>query len=134
MAMGSRPVGRGGLWGRERECALLDELIGSVRRGESRSLMLRGEAGIGKTALLERLISSGDGFDVIRATGVESEMELAFAGLQQLCAPMLADVAGLPGPQCDALQIAFGLNAGPMPDRFLVGLAVLTLISQAADR
>src|SRR5688500_6745986 len=109
MALANRPFGRGRLRWRKQERALLDELVGSVRRGESRSLMLRGAAGIGKTALLEHLVESSDGLEVVRATGVESDMELAFAGLQQLCAPMLGGLGGLPDPQHEALRIVFGM-------------------------
>ena len=132
--MGTGLPGRTRLWGRDQECTLLDELVSSVRRGESRSLVLRGEAGIGKTALLEYLIESASDLKVARATGVESEMELAFASLQQLCASLLDRLERLPAPQRDALRIVFGLSAGPAPDRFLVGLAVLTLVSEAAER
>ena len=121
------------LLGRADECALLDRLLGDVRRGESRSLVLRGEAGIGKTALLEYLVESASDLTVARATGVESEMELAFASLHQLCAPLLDGLERLPGPQRDALRIVFGMTTGPAPDRFLVGLAVLSLVSEAAE-
>jgi len=134
MAMGSGQPGRTRMWGRERERALLDELISSVRRGESRSLLLRGEAGIGKTALLEYLIASASDLNIARATGVASEMELAFASLHQLCAPMVDMVERLPAPQRDALRIVFGLSAGPAPDRFLVAVAVLTLLSEVAEQ
>jgi len=95
---------------------------------------LRGEAGVGKSALLEYLIEQAQGCDVARAAGIESEMELAFAGLHQVCAPMLDRVAELPGPQRDALSTEFGLRDGDAPDRFLVGLAVLTLLSDAAEQ
>ena len=121
------------LRGRAGECAALDELVRDIRRGESRSLALRGEAGIGKTALLEYLVESASDLAVVRAAGVESEMELAFAGLQQLCAPMLDRLGALPAPQRQALEIVFGLSAGAAPDRFLVGLAVLSLFSEVAD-
>jgi DNA-binding CsgD family transcriptional regulator len=121
------------LSGRAGECALLDELLEGIRRGESRSLVLRGEAGIGKTALLEYLVESASGLTVVRAVGVESEMELAFASLHQLCAPMLDRLDRLPGPQRQALEIAFGVSAGAAPDRFLVGLAVLGLLSEVAE-
>jgi len=122
------------LRGRSSECALLDDLVSAIRRGESRSLVVRGEAGIGKTALLEYLVSSASDLTVVRAVGVESEMELAFASLHQLCGPMLDRLHLLPGPQRRALEIVFGLAAGAAPDRFLVGLGVLSLFSEAADR
>jgi len=96
-------------------------------------LVLRGEAGIGKTALLSYLIESASGVTVHRAVGVESEMELAFASLHQLCGPMLGRLPTLPAPQRQALEIVFGLSAGAAPDRFLVGLAVLSLFSEVAD-
>ena len=94
--------------------------------------MVSGEPGVGKSALLDYLASRAGGCRVVRAAGVESEMELAFAGLHQLLAPVLDQVEGLPGPQRDALRTAFGLSAGPAPDRFLVGLAVLGLVSEVA--
>ena len=124
------PLGPGwntGLSGRARECALLDELIARVRRGESRSLVLRGEAGIGKTALLDHLIASAPDFTVVPGGGGGVEMELAYAGLHQLCGPLLDGLDRLPAPQRDALGIVFGVSAGSAPDRFLVGLAVLSL-------
>ena len=121
------------LRGRAGECAALDELVRDIRQGESCSLVLRGEAGIGKTALLEYLVESASDLAVVRAAGVESEMELAFASLQQLCAPMLDRLGALPAPQRQALEIVFGLSAGAAPDRFLVGLAVLSLFSEVAD-
>jgi hypothetical protein len=95
--------------------------------------VLRGEAGIGKTALLEHAVASASGLRVLRATAVESEMELPFAALHQLCGPMLDRVDRLPGPQRDALAITFGVRAVPAPDRFFVGLAVLSLLSEVAD-
>ncbi len=121
------------LLGRAEECATLNALIADIRRGESRSLVLRGEAGIGKTALLRHLVESAQGLTVARAVGVESEMELAFASLHQLCAPLLYRLPRLPVPQREALGIVFGLHSGPAPDRFLVGLAVLSLLSVVAD-
>ena len=121
------------LLGRADECALLDGLIGDIRRGESRSLVLRGDAGIGKTALLTYLVESASDVTVDRAVGVESDMELAFAGLHQLCGPMLDLLPRLPAPQRQALEIVFGRSSGAAPDRFLVGLAVLSLFSEAAD-
>jgi hypothetical protein len=121
------------LLGRTDHCALLDRLIADIRRGESRSLVLRGEAGIGKSALLQYLVESASDLTVARAVGVESEMELPFASLHQLCAPMLDRLEKLPAPQRQALEIVFGLSPGGPPDRFLVGLAVLTLLSEAGD-
>jgi DNA-binding CsgD family transcriptional regulator len=111
---------------------VLDQLIGVVRAGGSRVLVVRGEPGVGKSALLEYLAGRAAGCRVVRTVGVESEMELAFAGLHQLLAPVLHHLDRLPGPQRDALRTAFGLSAGPPPDRFLVGLAVLGLVSEVA--
>ena len=105
----------------------------NVRGGQSRVLVLRGEAGVGKTALFEYLQGQASGCRIARAAGVESEMELPFAGLHQLCAPMLHRLGRLPGPQSDALGAAFGLREGDAPDRFLVGLAVLSLLSDVAE-
>src|SRR4051794_25684814 len=124
----------GGLRGRASECALLDDLVAAIGRGESRSLVLRGEAGIGKTALLEYLIASAPDATVVRAVGVQSDMELAFASLHQLCGPLLDGLEGLPAPQRQAMEIVFGLTAGEAPDRFLVGLAALSLFSEAAEQ
>jgi hypothetical protein len=133
MAAGSRPQERAAqLKGRRAELGLLDGLIEAVRAGESRVLVLRGEPGVGKTALLDHLAVRASGCRVARAAGVQSEMELAFAGLQQLCAPMLNHLEAIPAPQRDAARIAFGLSAGSAPDRFLVALAALSLLSQAA--
>ena len=122
-----------GLRGRETECAALDELVSALRRGESRSLVLRGEAGIGKTALLRHLLGSASDLAVVRAVGVESEMELAYATLHQLCGSLLGRREMLPAPQRQALDVVFGESVGPAPDRFLVGLATLSLFSAAAD-
>src|SRR4051794_24299695 len=121
-----------GLVGRRSECDALLELVAAARAGSSRVLVLRGEPGIGKTALLDFLVDRATGCRVTRAAGVESEMELAFAGVHQLCAPFLDRLGALPGPQQQALGTAFGLRPGPAPDRFLVGLAVLTLLSEVA--
>jgi DNA-binding CsgD family transcriptional regulator len=121
------------LRGRERECRLLDGLISALHRGESRSLVLLGEPGIGKTALLEYLLASASAMTVVWAAGVQSEMELAFATLHQLCSPLLDRRQGLPEPQRQALEIAFGERAGAPPDRFLVGLAALSLFSEVAE-
>jgi len=127
-AQGRQPT----LRGRADEGALLDTLVDAIRQGEGRSLVVRGEAGIGKTALLEYLVRSAADLTVLRAVGVESEMELAYAGLHQLCASLLDRLDRLPAPQRLALEIAYGLSAGGAPDRFLVGLAVLSLLSEAA--
>jgi DNA-binding CsgD family transcriptional regulator len=121
------------LLGRAHECAELDGLIDDVRRSESRSLVLRGEAGIGKTALLKYLVDSASDMTVDRAVGVESEMELAFASLHQLCGPMLDRLPALPAPQRHAIEVVFGMSDGGAPDRFLVGLAVLSLFSEVAE-
>ena len=120
------------LLNRYAERAALGRLLDAARAGHSGVLVVRGVPGIGKTALLEDAIESASGFRVARTVGVESEMELAFAALHLLCAPMLDRVDRLPGPQRDALAVAFGLTAGPVPDRFLVGLAALSLLSEVA--
>jgi len=120
------------LRGRRAELRVLDDLVAAVRAGESRVLVVRGEPGMGKTALLDHLAEQASGCRVVRAAGVQSEMELAFAGLHQLCAPMLDHLEAIPVPQRDAVRIAFGIGAGPAPDRFLIGLAVLSLLSEVA--
>jgi DNA-binding CsgD family transcriptional regulator len=116
------------------ERAALSQLLDTARAGRSGVLVMRGEPGVGKTALLEYAIESAAGLRVARVAGVESEMELAFAALHQLCAPMLDKLGGLPDPQRAALGVAFGLSTGAAPDRFLVGLAVLGLLSEAAEQ
>ena len=118
---------------RRTEQAALDRLLAEVRAGQSRVLVLRGEAGVGKTALLDYVQERAVECRVARAAGAESEMELAFAGLHQLCTPMLSNLAGLPGPQHDALGTVFGLSTGEAPGRLLVGLAVLGLLSEVAE-
>ncbi|HLN69740.1 MAG TPA: AAA family ATPase [Streptosporangiaceae bacterium] len=120
------------LRGRAGEVSALSRIVEAVRAGGSRVLVIRGEPGVGKTALLDYLAGQASGCRVMRALGVQSEMELAFAGLHQLCGPMLSRLDRLPGPQREALRTAFGLAAGPAPDRFLVGLAVLSLLSEVA--
>jgi DNA-binding CsgD family transcriptional regulator len=123
-----------GLTGRHTERGVLDQLVEAVKHaGESRALVVHGEAGVGKTALLEYLAGHAPGCRVARAAGVQSEMQLAFAGLHQLCAPMLDRLEALPLPQRDALRTAFGMSCGPAPDRFLIGLAVLSLLSHVAE-
>jgi hypothetical protein len=127
----------GGFWpglrGRQDECDTLSRLVASAQEGRSQVLVLRGEAGIGKTALLEFLAGSARGCQVGRAAGVESELELAYAALHQLCSPYLDRIGTLPAPQRAALGTAFGLQPGRAPDRFLLGLAVLTLLSEVAE-
>jgi DNA-binding CsgD family transcriptional regulator/tetratricopeptide (TPR) repeat protein len=118
---------------RNREREMLDRFVEETRASRSRVLVLRGEAGIGKTALLGYLSDVADGCRIARVVGIESEMELAFAGLHALCAPMLDRLGHLPVPQRDALNTAFGMSSGPPPDRFLVGLAVLSLLADAAE-
>ena len=121
------------LVGRRSECDVLDGLIEAVRGGESRALVVRGEPGMGKTALLDYVVEQASGWRIPRAAGVQSEMELAFAALHQLLAPMLDRVERLPVPQRDALRTALGISPGSAPDRFLVGLAVLSLLSDVAE-
>jgi hypothetical protein len=116
------------------ECGVLDRLLDAVRASESRALVVHGEPGVGKTALLEYLAGRAADCRVARTAGVQSEMELAFAGLHQLCAPLLDHKQALPLPQREALRTTFGLRLGPAPDRFLVGLAVLGLLSEAAGQ
>jgi hypothetical protein len=125
-----------GLTGRRGGCDTLDRLIAAVQASESRALVVRGDPGVGKTALLEYLAgqAADAGCAVARIVGVQSEMELAFAGLHQLCGPMLCRAESLPLPQRDALRTAFGVSAGPPPDPFLVGLAVLSLLSEVAGK
>ena len=121
------------LTGRRSESDVLDALVDAVRAGESRALVVRGEPGVGKSALLEYLAEHAPGCRVVRAAGVQSEMELAFAGLHQLLMPMLDHLERLPLPQGDALRTAFGISAGPTPDRFFIALAVLSLLSEVAE-
>ncbi|MEV6620858.1 AAA family ATPase [Amycolatopsis sp. NPDC051106] len=119
------------LLGRRRECATLEELVDAVRAGQGRALLVVGEPGAGKTALLQYVATHAPGCRVLRTAGVQAEMELPFAGLHQLCVPLLDRVDTLPAPQRQALGTAFGLTAGPAPDRLLVGLAVLSLLAEA---
>ena len=123
------------LLGRLREQETLRQLVAGVRDGQSAVLVVRGEAGIGKTALLRYLAdhASDSDFMLARAVGVESEMELPFAGLHQLCGPMLGRLGSLAEPQRRGLSIAFGLTAGDNPDRFLVALAALGLMAETSE-
>jgi hypothetical protein len=122
-----------GLFGRTGELEILGRLLANVRSGQSAVLVVRGEAGIGKTKLLRQLIAEASGFWVARVVGVESEMELPFAGLYQLCAPMLGRLGSLAEPQRRGLSVAFGLASGDSPDPFLVALAALSLMAEAAE-
>jgi DNA-binding CsgD family transcriptional regulator len=122
------------LRGRRTECDVLDRLLASVRDGQSQVLVVRGEAGVGKSTLLDYLADNASGCEVARASGNEYEMELPYAGLHQLCAPALGLLERLPAPQRDALASAFGLRAEPAPDRFVVGLGVLSLLSEVAEK
>ncbi|WP_448639331.1 helix-turn-helix transcriptional regulator [Geodermatophilus sp. URMC 63] len=122
-----------GLLGRRSECELLTGTVAAARAGRGQVLVLRGEAGIGKTALLDFVVARAAGCTIARAAGVESETELPFAGLHQLCGPFLDRLGALPGPQQEALATAFMLRSGTAPDRFLVGLAVLTLLAEVAQ-
>src|SRR6516225_6099241 len=118
-----------GLRGRSSERARLDQMLDQVRGGHSSVLVIRGEAGVGKTALLRYATHHASGFRVAQIAGVESEMELAYAGLHQLGTPMLDQLGALPEPQQVALSVALGLSSGDPPDRFLVALATLGLMS-----
>jgi predicted ATPase len=118
--------------GRARERQVLDDLLDRVRGGESAVLVIRGEAGIGKTELMRYCARQASGCRLVQIAGVESEMELPFAALHQLCAPMLGGLTALPEPQEHALRVAFGLATGPAPDRFVVGLAALSLLAENA--
>src|ERR1700733_13950985 len=122
------------LRGRRLERERLGRLLTGIRSGRSGVLVLRGEAGIRKTALLEQLVEQAAGCKVARATGVQADMELPFAGLQQLFGPMLGSPERLPGPQREAVEVAFGLRSGPAPDRFEVGLAMLGLLAEVAEQ
>ena len=123
-----------GLRGRRSECEFLDGVLADALAGQSRAVVLRGEAGVGKSSLLDFVAESAPDWRTATAVGVESEMELAYSGLHQLCAPMLDHLARLPSPQRTALATVFGYEIGPTPDRFLVGLAALTLLAAAADQ
>src|ERR1700733_14715152 len=123
-----------GLVGRASERAALDGLLAKVRGGESEVLVIRGGAGIGKSALLRYTSRQASGFRVVEVTSMEAEMELPFAGIHQLCATMLDRLDALPAPQREALSVALGLKAGAVPDQFLVGLALLSLLSGMAEK
>src|SRR5580658_6632733 len=118
------------LFGRERECEMLDRLLDGGRGG---ALVMHGEPGVGKSALLEYALDTSQDFRIVKTSGVEAEMELPFAAVQQLCSPLLTLSDRLPDPQHEALGVAFGLTAGSVPNPFLVGLAILGLLSEAAE-
>src|SRR5712691_11731571 len=122
------------LFGRTGELEILGQLIANVRRGRSAVLVVRGEPGIGKTKLLRQLIAEASGFGVARVAGVESEMELPFAGMYQLCAPMLGRLGSLAEPQRRGLSLAFGLSSGDSPDRFLVALASFCNVTATSEK
>ena len=122
-----------GLLDRATEREVLDRLLGNVCEGQSAVMVIRGEAGIGKSALLQYAACHASGFQVAQVTSVEAEMELPFAGIHQLCVPLLDQLEVLPLPQQDALTVALGVFAGDVPDRFLVGVAALGLLSAAAE-
>ena len=122
------------LFGRHAECGVLDRLVEAVQAGQSRAMLVSGEAGVGKTALLDYAAEQASGCRVVRAAGVQSEMELPYAALHQVCTPVLGNLERLPVPQRDALRIALGLTVGSAPDRFLVGLAVLSLLADVAEQ
>ena len=121
------------LLGRQRERDVLDRVLAAARDGQGGVLAVYGEPGVGKTALLEYTVGAASDFRIARTVGVEGEMELAFAALQQLCSPSLDLMERLPDPQRDAIEVALGLSAGRTPNPFLVGLAVLNLLSEAAE-
>jgi DNA-binding CsgD family transcriptional regulator len=123
-----------GFRGRSSERARLDRLLKDVHSGQSGVLVIRGEAGVGKTALLRYAVEQASHFRIAQIAGIESEMELAYAGLHQLCTPLLDDLDALPEPQQVALRVALGLASGDPPDRFLVALATLGLMSEAAEQ
>jgi predicted ATPase len=117
---------------RDAERVVLNQFVAGVRVGKGQALVVRGEPGVGKTVLLDYLAGRSGGCRLVQAAGVQSEMELAFAGLHQLCRPLLDHAGRLPDPQQQALKTVFGMSEGPPPDRFMVGLAVLSLLSEAA--
>jgi len=123
-----------GLVGRQRELAVLDRLLADARTGRGAVLVVQGDPGAGKTALLEYAASAGDDFHVIRAAGAEGEEDLDYAVLQQLCLPIIELSTRLPDPQREALDVAFGRSSGHAPSPFLVGLAVLSLLSETAEQ
>lgn len=128
------PMIASGLIGRSRELRQLGELLEATRAGHSRSVILRGEPGVGKSALLDAVAEHANGYTILRAAGVQAEMELAFAGLHQLLMPISGQFEALPGPQREAISVAFGINDGPTPDRFFIALAVLNVLASASTQ
>src|SRR6476661_9801220 len=124
----------GELLGRQHEREVLDRVLDDARRGDGGVLVVHGDPGVGKTALLEWVVARGAQLQILRTVGVEGEMGLPFAALQQLCSPILDQAEGLPDPQRDALSVAFGLSDGQAPNPFLVGLAALGLLSEASEQ
>jgi DNA-binding CsgD family transcriptional regulator len=120
------------LLGRQMECAVLDELLVALHQGESRALVVRGDAGVGKSALLNHLTGSATGARLLTTVGVESDMELPYAAVHQMCLPVLNQIDTLPQPQRIALEAVFGMRSDSPPDRFLVGLAVLSLLADVS--
>src|SRR5581483_6059362 len=123
-----------GFMGRARERERLDAVLAHARDGQSAVLVRRGEAGIGKTALLRYAARQASGLRIAEVEGIQAEMELAFAGIHRLCAPMLGGLEVLPEPQHDALRVAFGMASGDAPDKFLIAVAMLNLLSATAEQ
>ena len=121
------------LLGRELECAAIGRLLDEAREGASGGILLRGDAGIGKTALVEYAVDRAAGMLVVRAQGVQSEAEVAFGGLLEVARPLLARIDGIPERQAAALRAALALDDGPSPDRLTVGAATLSLLAAAAE-
>src|SRR5215216_3015599 len=131
MAVAQRPPA---FRGRASERQALDRLVADAHASRSGVLVIRGQAGVGKTALMRYAAERASGFRIAQVSGVESEMELPFAALHQLCAPLLDRLDALPAPQQEALRVALGVVSGAAPDRFLVGLATLTLLAEVAEQ
>src|SRR5689334_14119485 len=128
------PIGRLGFLGRTSECRRLDDLLAQAREGQSGALLIRGEPGIGKSALLRYAARQASGLHVVQVEGVQAEMELPFAGIHRLCAPLLDRLELLAEPQRNALGVALGRASGAAPDRFLVAVAVLNLFAASAEQ
>src|SRR4051794_745875 len=131
--LSTAPTGFDELVGRTKECLALDRLLSDALAGASGVLVLRGDVGTGKSALIRHVCARAGAWRVTSVVGVESEMELAFSGIHQLCSPLLSFLDRLPEPQRVALETVFGLESGPPPDRFLVALSALALLAEAAE-